>query len=241
MNWKTKSGVTAALLMMSSCFLATPAFADVHIQVHRGDTMWSIAQHFGVSVKALRLANSGVNPSDMQIGTVLHIPTNGGGTKSHPSAQRNPDLATHVTYRKASLPDASAAGKLAAVLATAHTLMGVHYTWGGDTPATGFDCSGFTQYVFSKNGISLPRTATQQAGVGVLVPRDDLQPGDLLFFTDTYTNHYANQVTHVGIYAGDGNMIESSSVHNQGVMVIKNVFANPYYQTRYYGAKNVTG
>lgn len=319
MNWKVKSGVTAALLMMGSCLSATPAFADVHIQVHHGDTlwglakhygitvqaleaanpslhprdlrvgvtlvvpakgtshgtpvvrdnaasvhpvvspnqrvsrtrmltytvrtgdvMWTIAQHFGISITALKMANPEVNPVDMRVGTLLHIPTTGGdGAKSQQFTRGNPAVVASVTYRKTVLPPLSFATRATTVLATARSLMGIHYTWGGNNPASGFDCSGFTQYVFAKNGVELPRTATLQAGMGTLVPRDQLQPGDLLFFTDTYANHYANQVTHVGIYIGDGNMIESSSVHNQGVMVVKDVFANPYYQDRYYAAKNV--
>ena len=76
------------------------------------------------------------------------------------------------------------------------SLQGVPYVFGG-TSRSGFDCSGYTQYVFRGSGISLPRTAAEQFRVGSSVSRAQLQSGDLVFFTT-----YASGASHVGIYIG---------------------------------------
>ena len=84
------------------------------------------------------------------------------------------------------------------VLGIAATLAGIDYVYGGTTPA-GFDCSGFTMYIFDKIGVSLPRTAEQQRQFST--PVSDPQPGDLVFF--------GAPASHMGIYAGDGMMWDS--------------------------------
>lgn len=88
---------------------------------------------------------------------------------------------------------------------------GVPYVFGGTTPL-GFDCSGFTQYVYGEIGISLPRTAQAQYYAGVHISQDEAQPGDLIFFCETYKT--SAQITHVGIYTGNGMMYAAGS---QGV------------------------
>ena len=93
-----------------------------------------------------------------------------------------------------------AAGERAtAALAFAKSMMGTPYKWGGETPAEGFDCSGLVQWAYGKAGISLPRVTDQQfvAPGGVRVGRDDLKPGDLVFFRDS-----TGYVHHVGISLG---------------------------------------
>ncbi|MCL6517662.1 LysM peptidoglycan-binding domain-containing C40 family peptidase [Alicyclobacillus sp.] len=126
------------------------------------------------------------------------------------------------------------------VIAKAMALLGTPYGWGGNTPQTGFDCSGFVQYVFGQVGVALPRTAHEQATVGTPVSVSQLQKGDLLFWKDTYANSWANHVTHVGIYLGGGDVIESSSSHNGiGVIVVHNIWQSPYYTSHYWGARRV--
>lgn len=87
-----------------------------------------------------------------------------------------------------------------AVIAYASNYLGVPYVYGGTTPS-GFDCSGFVQYVFAHFGVSLPRVSEDQQNVGTLVSRGNLQPGDLVFF--------GSPAHHVGIYVGGGNMINA--------------------------------
>jgi len=86
---------------------------------------------------------------------------------------------------------------------------GFPYVWGGSNPNTSFDCSGFTQWVFGRFGIDLPRTAQQQFDFVARIPDSEAKPGDLVFFEGTYSALY--QITHLGIYVGGGQMLDSSS------------------------------
>ena len=110
-----------------------------------------------------------------------------------------------TTVRIPRSPSASAAA--ARVLNTADQYVGVKYVWGGSTPK-GFDCSGFTKYVFAKNGVALPRTSREQvrAGDGVPLDFDSMRPGDLLLFAEP-----GEAISHVAIYVGSGRIIHSSS------------------------------
>jgi cell wall-associated NlpC family hydrolase len=95
----------------------------------------------------------------------------------------------------------------AAVLPTAERYIGVKYKWGGTSPNTGFDCSGYVQYVFSKHGVKLPRTSRAQASAGDRVRLDftSLRAGDLIMFASN-----GKPISHVAIYAGSKRIIHSS-------------------------------
>ncbi len=107
--------------------------------------------------------------------------------------------------------------------------IGVPYVFGGTTPS-GFDCSGFTRYVFANAGISLPRTADAQYTRGTPVSYSDLLPGDLVFFS-TYT--YG--ASHVGIYLGNGRFINAST--SRGVAI--DSLRSSYWSSCYIGARRV--
>ena len=108
------------------------------------------------------------------------------------------------------------------------SLVGVRYVFGG-TSRSGFDCSGYTQYVFKGSGISLPRTAAGQFSVGSSVNKAQLQSGDLVFFST-----YASGASHVGIYIGGGSFVHAS---NSGVRTTS--LSDSYYASRYLGARRV--
>jgi peptidoglycan DL-endopeptidase CwlO len=113
------------------------------------------------------------------------------------------------TTQKASRSSERAAPKAATttsrsdVLAIARQYIGTPYRYGGTTPGGGFDCSGFTQYVLRKVGISVPRTSQQQYAAATKISRGEARPGDLVFiFT-------GGRVTHMGFYLGGNRMIDS--------------------------------
>ena len=116
------------------------------------------------------------------------------------------------------------------LIATAKKYIGVKYVWGGTSPS-GFDCSGFVQYVFKQHGISLNRTVVTQYQHGTSVSRSNLQPGDLVFFQNTYTTG----LSHIGIYIGSGEFIHASS--SQGVTISQ--LSNSYWNSHYHSARRV--
>lgn len=108
--------------------------------------------------------------------------------------------------------------------------IGTRYVWGGETPK-GFDCSGYTQYVFAKNGLSIHRTVINQMGDGIVIRREDLQCGDLIIFSNTTSRGFAS---HVGMYIGDGKMIHSG---NGGVAISR--LDTPYWNKYYQGSRRI--
>ena len=110
-----------------------------------------------------------------------------------------------------------------AIIAYASNFLGTPYLWGGTTPS-GFDCSGFTQYVYAHFGISVGRTTFDQINDGVEVSRDNLQPGDLIFY-GTFANPH-----HMGMYIGNNNYIHAP--HTGDVIKISPVGRNDYVTAR---------
>lgn len=116
--------------------------------------------------------------------------------------------------------------------------LGTRYVYGGSS-AGGFDCSGFTMYVYSQHGYSLPHSATSQwqSGLGTRVYSiSELQPGDLVFFNDPSRNA-GKACSHAGIYTGDGQFIHSSSSRSGGVIVSS--LTSGYYNTYFVGGIHV--
>ena len=120
------------------------------------------------------------------------------------------------------------------VIAYAKTLLGKPYVWGAQGPNS-FDCSGFTYYVFkNKAGIILPRTSSAQSKYGTYVSRNNLRAGDLVFFDTNGPNNGA--VSHVGIYAGEGQLIHASSSNKK---IVKVNMETSYWNNTYVIAKRV--
>jgi len=111
-------------------------------------------------------------------------------------------------------------------------LMGIPYKWGGATPETGFDCSGFVQFVFRQvTGVTLPRSSFDQVRHGISVAKEELEPGDLVFF-----NTLRAPFSHVGIYIGDNRFIHAPS-RGKSVEIVD--INNSYWQKRYNGARRL--
>lgn len=126
-------------------------------------------------------------------------------------------------------PSSTQPSKASAIIVTAKHYIGVKYLFGGTTPS-GFDCSGFVQYVFAQNGISLPRVARDQYHVGTPVSFSNLTQGDLVFFSLAKDG----VVDHMGIYVGNEQFINASS--SKGVTIYT---LGAYWKSAYVGAKRV--
>jgi len=143
---------------------------------------------------------------------------------AHSSAVHQAKLA-HLQVQNKALASGNA-------VQAAYAFRGTRYVMGG-TSRSGFDCSGFVRYILgATNGVDLPRTATEQYYHGAPIPSDRLQPGDLVFFKNTYKHG----ISHVGIYAGEGKFIHAANAH-KGVRMDN--LGDSYYQSHYAGARRV--
>lgn len=120
------------------------------------------------------------------------------------------------------------------ILETARKFLGVKYIWAANGP-TAFDCSGFTKYVFKKNGISLPRHSGHQANIGKKIKFKDLEKGDLVFF-DT-SKKFKRQVNHVGIFIGDNKFIHASSAKKK--VIITSFSKKKFYKNKFLYARRI--
>lgn len=111
------------------------------------------------------------------------------------------------------------------IINTAKSFLGTPYVWGGTSPS-GFDCSGFTQYVLAQNGKSIPRTSQEQFASGQAVDKSQLQAGDLVFYGN-------GEATHVGIYEGNNKIIHSPHTGD----VVKESDFSTYWTSAYLGAR----
>ena len=124
------------------------------------------------------------------------------------------------------------AGKAGDVVVGALNMIGVRYRWGGNTPDSGLDCSGFVRYVFQDTlGMALPRRAEEMSRVGEKVRVSDLKPGDLVFF-----NTMRRTFSHVGIYIGDNKFVHSPST---GSTIRVDDMDDGYWEKRFTGARRI--
>ena len=130
-----------------------------------------------------------------------------GRTSDNPPRAPRPSRSTRTTWPVSTTSGSGAARR---VVPTAEHYIGTPYRYGGTSPGTGFDCSGFVQYVYGIQGVSLPRTSRQMAGSGTAVEPStrSLAVGDLMLFSQ------GGRISHVAIYAGSGRFIHSSSSGN---------------------------
>ena len=140
-------------------------------------------------------------------------------------ATAKPTQPAPAKTKQPAAPKASSRGARAATVAQRY--LGIPYRWGGESPSTGFDCSGFVMYVFSRVGISLPRVVSAQYRVGKPVSRGALRPGDIVFF---------DGLGHDGIYIGSGRFVHSP--HSGDVVKISSIH-DSWYSSRWVGARRV--
>ncbi|WP_407314785.1 C40 family peptidase [Desulfosporosinus sp. SB140] len=216
------SGVLAGLILASSL----PAFATTQIASASPRSVASILVKTRSYPKAVRTQLQWKPSSLSSLEEIDSTPATS-LAKSQPTAQAvanspRPIQVAATSSKQISRSDSSV------LVDHALSLQGVPYQFGG-TNRSGFDCSGFTQYVYMGSNTSLPRTASEQFNVGSSVSRGQLQPGDLVFFST-----YAQGASHVGIYIGGGRFVHAS---NTGVRITS--LSDSYYSARYLGARRV--
>jgi gamma-D-glutamyl-L-lysine dipeptidyl-peptidase len=116
------------------------------------------------------------------------------------------------------------------IVKTAERFLGIPYQWGGNSPETGFDCSGLTTSVYELNGLKLPRSSRQQWQAGTPIDRNELSKGDLVFFATAG----GKRVTHVGIYVDENKFIHAPS---KGKTIRFASLSNGYFKRHYLGAR----
>ncbi|CBW74813.1 NlpC/P60 family protein [Mycetohabitans rhizoxinica HKI 454] len=162
----------------------------------------------------------GLQPLAAQNGT-----TQGGAQESHQSASQTFSSNTHSFL-------SGMAAKAGDVVVGALNMIGVRYRWGGDSPSSGLDCSGFVRYVFQDTlGLTLPRRAEEMSRVGEKVKMSELKPGDLVFF-----NTMRRTFSHVGIYIGDNKFVHSPST---GSTIRVDELDSGYWEKRFTGARRL--
>ncbi len=154
------------------------------------------------------------------------------------SLQMGPAFAQSLTETEplpktfASSVSTAVVDKTESLINNAMQLIGVRYRWGGNTPQSGLDCSGFVRYVFNDTfGFLLPRKSAQMSKVGLEIGKEELRPGDLVFF-----NTMRHAFSHVGIYVGDNKFIHAPS---KGKAIRVDDMTKVYWVKRYNGARRV--
>ena len=180
------------------------------------------------AVPAVQAANDVAGTTDADAGLITPR-----GEKARPARDFGSLLAFDLVA-SAQPQDAQPAsgGRLRTMINKGLALLGTPYRWGGTSPDSGFDCSGFVSYVFSSTlGIQLPRISRDMATAGEPVARQDLREGDLVFFSRS-----GNRIDHVGIYLGDGQFVHSPRT---GKSVEVATMATGYWNNRFMRARRV--
>lgn len=204
-----------------------PAGPSAQYRVTPGDTLSAIAARFGVSPARIAQANSLINPDRLSLGMQLTIP----GVSSPVAQQQIVTRNLPVFTPASSSGPVSASGAANAITSIAMRYLGHRYVFGGTTPA-GFDCSGFVYYVMAQSGNGVSRGMWGQYSAGRHPSRSDLQPGDIVFFQNTYMAG----LSHNGIYLGGGQFVHASD-ERSGVKISS--LNESYWSSRWFGATRV--
>ncbi len=210
-------------------------------EVKSGDSLNGVAERFQADAAEIIRANALADPGNLQIDQKLIIP---GGklppppaivaeapapAPAAPAPNPQPQPQAKAVPAPAAAPAPPTSDKGSAIVGVASKYLGRPYVWGGHSPA-GFDCSGFTWYVYREVGLYLPgHDLWGQLQSGPRIKQANLAPGDLVFFENTYTWG----LSHVGIYIGGGRFIHAASEW-QGVRVSS--LSESYWAGRYFGA-----
>lgn len=200
--------------------------------VQRGETLWRIARHYGTSVEALERLNGLENGARLRSGLRLTLRGEAGGAAPGGSTPAPPGSPAPPAAPVPAPAPPPAGRQVAGLAEIARRQVGRPYAWGGADPS-GFDCSGLVWYVARAAGLSVPRSLEGQFGSGTSVAREDLRPGDLVFFRNTYKPG----LSHNGVYVGDGQFVHAVD-ETRGVLATR--LAGAYWASRYVGARRLS-
>jgi len=175
---------------------------DKFYTVQDGDTLTVIAEKFDTTVASIKNQNN-LNSNALSVGQELQV-------NEPKEVVKSASFGTGYDVNQ--------------LIDTATSLVGTNYTWGGNSPSTGFDCSGFIYYVFNQAGMDTNRlTAAGYYNMASIASNP--QPGDLVFFANTY----GSGISHMGIYIGNNNFVHASS---SGVQITS--LGNPYWNSHFH-------
>lgn len=204
--------------------------------IKKGDTLSGIAKKHNTTAAKLSKTNGIKKGTTLKLGRIIQVPkTNYNVVKNKLQNKKlvasisNLDT---VSLKSTTKNKKSVIDKCKKIATVAKKKLGNRYVWGATGKRNCFDCSGFTKFVFKKNGIDIPRTSINQSKYGKFVKRSNLKKGDLIFF-DT-SKRRKGYVNHVGIYLGDNKFIHASSAKKK--VVITSLDKN-FYSNRYKGAR----
>jgi cell wall-associated NlpC family hydrolase len=178
-------------------------------------------------VSEKKVTTSRSSSSRTETTVVATVSNSEASTDAVEASQENTEETTNM------VTTTTVSSKASQLVELAKKYVGYKYVYGGSTPSGGFDCSGFTMYLYSQFGVSLPHSATAQSSKGTKVDRANLQPGDIIFFKNYQTN---TGIGHCGIYIGNNQFIHAST---EKTGVITSSLSSSAYSSRYVTAVRI--
>ena len=234
--------------------VSAPVFAEQQVyKVKKGDSLYRIGKNFNTTPKALMELN-GLKSDKINIGQVLKIPVKNNTSSVTQTANAVKAEPVTVTIQPDKIPLSAPISLSPAAQAVnqkeympivnpeeltvrdrlvdaGFNLLGVRYRYGGTSEKTGLDCSALVKNIFEKIGLTLPRTSREQYTRGEKVAKEDLQKGDLIFFSSG-----GKTPTHVGVYVGNNQFLHAAS---KAKKVIVSDLGKTWYDLRYLGARRI--
>jgi len=227
-NPKLKKGMELTVLGKPSIIAKRKHVTKYAVQ--KGDTLWSIAKEYGLTVAQLRLLNPKIRIRGLQKGSIIRVSKLEAVKLAKLKYKRKKRLSGVLAKYQRSYGNGSSSG----VVRYAKKWLGSRYVWGASRPGA-FDCSGFTQYVMKHvKGRVIPRVSRRQAYYGKYITRRNLRAGDLIFFDTSHSRR--GYVNHVAIYIGGNKFIHASSAKHRVVITSLN---KPFYSSRFMWGRRI--